>query len=165
MSFVHPYLFHSLTLLFLSLSRSLSHTHTQVDCFLSISLSTYHFFDSFIDVFQFTYAYVNCLCALIIWNLTQYVFHYPDDKCIQVLAPDDFEGVNNGAYYINEHIGHLRKEWFAKLAPVIDPYAPYAPFPAPDPIPAPARPAVVRPPFHAPHPHPLVLVEKRHRLE
>ena len=44
----------------------------------------------------------------------------PDENCIQVRAPDDCDGNNRGLYRINEHIGHLRKEYSARLAPIID---------------------------------------------
>ena len=37
-----------------------------------------------------------------------------------MLAPDNKKGSNNGDYEPGEHIGHLRREWAAKLAPVID---------------------------------------------
>ena len=37
-----------------------------------------------------------------------------------MLAPDDMEGDNDGYYDPGEHIGHLRKEWAAQFAPVID---------------------------------------------
>lgn len=43
-----------------------------------------------------------------------------DENCIQVLAPDDCDGNNRGLFHPNEHIGHLRKEYAAKLAPIID---------------------------------------------
>lgn len=37
-----------------------------------------------------------------------------------MLAPDDHNGPNKGTYIPGEHIGHLRREWAAKLAPIID---------------------------------------------
>jgi hypothetical protein len=43
-----------------------------------------------------------------------------DSNCIKVLAPDNMEGDNQGHYEPGEHIGHLRREWAAKLAPILD---------------------------------------------
>ena len=37
-----------------------------------------------------------------------------------MLAPDDYNGPNKGNYIPGEHIDHLRCEWAAKLAPIID---------------------------------------------
>ena len=37
-----------------------------------------------------------------------------------MLAPDDHNGSNKGTYIPGEHIGHLRREWAAKLAPIIN---------------------------------------------
>lgn len=50
---------------------------------------------------------------------TQYII-LSDSNCIQVRAPDDKKGSNNGDYEPGEHIGNLRREWTAKLAPIID---------------------------------------------
>ena len=47
-------------------------------------------------------------------------FFVLDSNCIQVLAPDDSEGTNWGKYEPGEHIGNLRKEYAARLAPIID---------------------------------------------
>ena len=41
-------------------------------------------------------------------------------NCVQVRAPDNILGCNKGAYDPGEYIGHLKREWAAKLAPVID---------------------------------------------
>ena len=35
-------------------------------------------------------------------------------------APDNLGEVNKGNFYPREHIGHLKREWAAKLAPIID---------------------------------------------
>ena len=43
-----------------------------------------------------------------------------DSSCIQVRAPDNMDGSNDGHYVPGEHIGHLGREWAAKLAPIID---------------------------------------------
>ena len=43
-----------------------------------------------------------------------------DRNCIQVRAPDSVSGCNTGAYDPGEHIGHLKREWSAKLAPILD---------------------------------------------
>lgn len=43
-----------------------------------------------------------------------------DSNCIQVLAPENLEGLNSGRYEAGEHIGHLRKESSSKLAPILD---------------------------------------------
>ena len=37
-----------------------------------------------------------------------------------MLAPDDMEGDNKGFYDPGEHIGNLRREWVALLAPILD---------------------------------------------
>ena len=41
-------------------------------------------------------------------------------NCVQVRAPDNIVGCNKGAFDPGEHIGHIKREWAAKLAPVID---------------------------------------------
>lgn len=43
-----------------------------------------------------------------------------DANCIQVRAPDNMDGSDSGSYEPGEHIGHLGREWAAKLAPIID---------------------------------------------
>lgn len=45
---------------------------------------------------------------------------YADNNCIQVRAPDNVGGCNKGNYDPGEHIGHLKREWAAKLAPILD---------------------------------------------
>ena len=45
---------------------------------------------------------------------------YADANCVQVRALDNLLGVNTGTFYPGEHIGHLKREWAAKLAPLID---------------------------------------------
>ena len=37
-----------------------------------------------------------------------------------MLAPDDMDGDNKGFYDPGEHIGNLRREWAALLAPILD---------------------------------------------
>ena len=37
-----------------------------------------------------------------------------------MVAPDNKKDSNKGDYEPGEHIGHLRREWAAKLAPMID---------------------------------------------
>lgn len=37
-----------------------------------------------------------------------------------MLAPDDYDGNNLGTFSPNEHIGHILKEYAARLAPIID---------------------------------------------
>ena len=49
-----------------------------------------------------------------------YYIYFSDPNCIKVLAPDDHNGSNKGAYISDEHIGHLRREWATKLAPIIE---------------------------------------------
>ena len=43
-----------------------------------------------------------------------------DANCVQVLAPDNVGGLNKGDFHPGEHIGHLKREWAAKLAPILD---------------------------------------------
>jgi hypothetical protein len=55
--------------------------------------------------------------------LVTYMFllcQHLDSNCIQVLAPENMEGLNSGRYEAGEHIGHLRKESSCKLAPILD---------------------------------------------
>ena len=35
-------------------------------------------------------------------------------------APDSIGGCNKGAFDPGEHIGHIKREWAAKLAPILD---------------------------------------------
>lgn len=37
-----------------------------------------------------------------------------------MLAPDDYDRNNHGVLSPNEHIGHMLKEYAARLAPIID---------------------------------------------
>lgn len=71
---------------------------------------------------------LNCgLPYQICLHFTDYLMSYvnvyntcADTNCVQVRAPDTFGGCNTGAYDPGEHIGHLKREWSAKLAPIID---------------------------------------------
>ena len=71
-------------------------------------------------VFSTLIAFKSTALKLVTDMASYRVLIYLDANCVQVLAPNNLNGVNKGVHHPGEHIGHIKMEWAAKLARIID---------------------------------------------